>query len=98
MKTNYSPSVSYYASRVLETRRYGHTYVHAACRGYLNYGTIPGDISFSVSGWGRSLQSGGHKFKVHARRNGKPVPSTELRAIQRGPVTVEKKPATELSQ
>jgi len=39
---------------------------------------------FSWQGYGRSLQSGGHKYKVHAyyTATGKPVPSKILQSIQ----------------
>jgi hypothetical protein len=69
---------------VLQTRRFGHTYVHAAVRMAVdfNWHHKVGDVVFSINGYGRSLQGGGHKYKVHARYdNGKPVPSKVLKSI-----------------
>lgn len=79
MKTTPTPSAAYFASLALQTRWFGSVYVHAGNRAYSR--EIDG-IEYTVSGYGRSLQSGGHKYKVHARRDGKPVPTTELRAIR----------------
>jgi hypothetical protein len=75
MKTEFC--TYYFASLAIQTRLYGSVYVHAkAPRAWKH-----GDIDFSASGYGRSLQAGGHKFKVRAVRDGKPVPSAELRRI-----------------
>lgn len=71
-----SPS-KYFANQVLKTRKYGATYVHVGMRGGFE---IDG-ICFLVSGFGRSLQSGGHKYKVHAIRDGRPVSSKELKSL-----------------
>lgn len=76
-KTTRSFDARYYAAQVLKTRSFGHTYVHSGGRRAFEHG----DIYFSVSGYGRSLQGGGHKYKVHAYRDGKPVPSKELKAL-----------------
>lgn len=64
------------AALTLQTRRYGNCYVPVALRNTENNG----EIQFSISSFGRSLQSGGHKYKVHARyaESGKPVPSKVL--------------------
>lgn len=70
--------VAYFAAQALQTRSYGHVYVHVGAPAEFQHG----EITFSVSGYGRSLQSGGHKYKVHATRGGKPVPSTELRTLR----------------
>ena len=42
-----------------------------------------GDVAFSISSYGRSLQGGGHKYKVAAKycETGKPVPSKVLKSI-----------------
>lgn len=73
---NKSELKAYFIARVRETRRYGQTYVHAGKR--LGRVTIDG-IDFIITGWGRSLQTArGHKYKVYAQREGKPVPSKEL--------------------
>jgi hypothetical protein len=69
---------AYFAAQALQTRSYGHVYVHVGAPAEFQHG----DITFSVTGYGRSLQSGGHKYKVHATRNGKPVSSTELRTLR----------------
>lgn len=71
-------SVAYYASQVLKTRSYGHTYVHVGAPGEFKHG----DIVFTVTSYGRSIESGGHKYKVYAHRNGKPVSSAELRTLR----------------
>ena len=77
-------NVSYYVAQTLKTRSFGHTYVHAGGRSNFQHG----DITFYVEGYGRSLQGGGHKYKVKAYRNGKPVPSKELRSLNHAPTTV----------
>jgi hypothetical protein len=69
--------LAYYKAQALKTRQYGHTYVHAGAPHEFEYG----GIYFSVSGYGRSLQGGGHKYKVSATRDGKTVPAAELRAL-----------------
>jgi hypothetical protein len=69
------------------TRRYGHTYIHAAIRrattGHTGFtGTLDGEpVRATYCGWGRSLQSPrGHKYKAHIcfEATGKPVPSARL--------------------
>ena len=75
MKTD---PLAYYIALTLKTRQYGNCYVHAGMRS----GYEHGEIRFYVSGYGRSLQGGGHKYKVHAYRNGKPVPSKELKTLK----------------
>ena len=71
-------SAAYYAAQVLKTRSFGHTYVHVGAAHEFEYG----DIVFTVTSYGRSLQGGGHKYKVYATRDGKPVSSAELRALR----------------
>jgi len=69
----------YYASLAMQTRKYGHCYVHAGMRADW---TGDNGVLYRVSGYGRSLQSRGHKFKVHAvGYDGKPVVSKVLAAI-----------------
>ena len=65
------------SSYVLQTRRYGSCYVKAGDRPH--FGTIDG-ITYSYASYGRSLQSGGHKYKAHANYadTGKPVPTKLL--------------------
>lgn len=70
------------------TRRYGNCYVHACVRRSIyRFDGILGELNgrrvyLTWTGWGRSLQSGGHKYKAHARYgDGKPVPTKLLRAI-----------------
>ena len=70
-------NLGYYIAQVMKTRTYGHTYVHAGAPHEFRHG----DITFYVSGYGRSLQGGGHKYKVSATRDGKPVPTAELRTL-----------------
>ena len=72
--------LNYWTGRALATRDFGHTYVHAAWR---TDDYVHGDIVFTWSGWGRSLLSGGHKYKVHARyiATGEPVPTKVLKSL-----------------
>ncbi len=65
------------AALALQTRRFGHCYVPAQLRGRHEFGAIV----FDASGFGRSLESGGNKYKVHAwdKTTRKPVPSVVLR-------------------
>ena len=77
MKTAREFNLSYYASQVITTRRQGHTYVHKGAAHEFNHE----DIRFSVVPFGRSWYAGGHKSKVRAYREGKPVSSAELRAL-----------------
>jgi hypothetical protein len=69
--------LAYYIAQVIKTRTYGHTYVHAGGRAQFNHA----DITFYITGYGRSLQGGGHKYKVLAYRDGKPVKTAELRTL-----------------
>ena len=72
---------------VMETRRYGSTYVHAPVRqsvmGWAGAeATLDGRaVRLTYGSWGRSLQAGGHKYKAWARYTdtGKPVPTKTLR-------------------
>ena len=74
---------------VTQTRRFGSTYVHAAVRAAVNgwqgvEGSLNGErVVATYSGYGRSLQSGGHKYKAHLRfvASGKPVPSKMIASI-----------------
>lgn len=70
--------IAYFASQVLQTRSYGHVYVHVGAPREFEHG----DIVFTVASYGRSVQSGGHKHKVYAHRDGKPVSSAELRTLR----------------
>ena len=69
--------LAYFKAQVIKTRQFGHTYVHAGAPHEFHHG----DIQFAVSSYGRSLQSGGHKYRVLAYRDGKPVKTAELRAL-----------------
>ena len=75
-------STVYWAALALETRKWGQCYVHAARRAGW---TSPDGTHYTVGGFGRSLQSGGHKYKVHAMDpSGKPTSTRDLRdAIKR---------------
>ena len=70
-------NLAYYIAQVIKTRQFGHTYVHSGAPHELHHG----DVTFFVTGYGRSLQSGGHKYKVSATRDGKPVKTAELRTL-----------------
>ena len=70
----------------MQTRRYGHTYVHSGARATAQFSFRAFEhngIIFSFTSWGRSLKTGGHKYKVHARYadSGKPVPSKILKNL-----------------
>jgi len=69
---------AYFAAQVIKTRKYGETYVHVGAPHEFQHE----GITFRVTGYGRSLQSGGHKYKVHATRDGKPVPTAILRTFR----------------
>ncbi|CAB4136079.1 hypothetical protein UFOVP296_12 [uncultured Caudovirales phage] len=70
----------YYASLAIQTRKYGHCYVHAGMRADW---TGDNGILYRVTGYGRSLETRrGHKYKVHAvGYHAKPVSSKVLAAI-----------------
>jgi hypothetical protein len=76
-KTARQFGLAYYIAQAIKTRQFGHTYVHTGGRAQFQHG----DITFFVTGYGRSLQGGGHKYKVSATRDGKTVPTAELRAL-----------------
>lgn len=75
---------------VLETRRYGHTYIHSAFREEANplskthkrheYDINGRTAVLLFAGYGRSLQAGGHKYKAWLiwEDTRKPVPSKLL--------------------
>jgi hypothetical protein len=76
---------------IRQTRRYGHTYIHAEIRkataSYTGFaGTLDGEpVRATFCGWGRSLQARkGHKYKAHIRfeTTGKPVPSARLSEVR----------------
>jgi hypothetical protein len=75
---------------VRDTRQYGSTYVHAAVRNAVHgwqgiEGSLNGErVVATFCGYGRSLQSGGHKYKAHVRyvATGKPVPSNLINSIR----------------
>ena len=74
---------------VRETRKFGATYVHSAVRKAIHgweglQGSLNGEqVVATFTGYGRSLQSGGHKYKAHLRyvESGKPVPSKLISSI-----------------
>jgi len=82
----------YWSALALQTRRFGHVYVHSGAR---NMDTFAfqchscAGIHFSWRGYGRSLNSGGHKYKVHANYAGtcKPVPSRILNNLLWGTIS-----------
>lgn len=70
----------------MQTRGYGHTYVHSGARAATQFrfrAFEHNGMIFSYTGWGRSLNTGGHKYKVHARYadSGKPVSSKILKTL-----------------
>lgn len=74
---------------VIQTRRYGSTYIHAAIRNAVHgwqgiEGILNGErVVATYSGYGRSLAVGGHKYKAYCRyvSTGKPVPSKLINSI-----------------
>jgi hypothetical protein len=84
--SHYLPNL---VSYVLATRLYGNCYVHANVRkSMFGFEGIIAEVGgrpcrLTWTGWGRSLQSNGHKYKAHARYcdDGKPVPTILLRTI-----------------
>ena len=74
---------------VTQTRKFGHTYVHANIRAAVTgwqgvEGSLNGErVVATYSGYGRSLQGGGHKYKAHCRyvATGKPVPTKLIASI-----------------
>ena len=75
---------------IKQSRRYGSTYIHADVRkDCMSFDCVPSaevdgrGVKLSFCSYGRSLQSGGHKYKAHAyyRDTGKPVPSKKLNEI-----------------
>ena len=84
MKTPITPNTAYWVALTITTRKYGSCYVHVAARDAApsSYAChTVGDITFFYSSYGRSLQNGGHKYKVRAYRDGKPVRTNELRTL-----------------
>ena len=91
MKTTTTPTVpayglAYWVALAMQTRRFGQTYVRSGAReeASASYRAFEHDgIRFSFSSWGRSLNTGGHKYKVHARYadSGKPVPTKVLKML-----------------
>lgn len=83
-KTAYG--LQYWIGLTMQTRRFGHTYVHSGARAATEFSFRAFEhegIVFSFSGYGRSLSAGGHKYKVRARYtdSGKPVPSKVLKSL-----------------
>ena len=85
MNTTIKSTLAYWIAQVGKTRKFGHTYVHANVRQEtMAWKAFEHDgIIFSYSSYGRSLNSGGHKYKVSARyaATGKPVSTKVLKAI-----------------
>ena len=78
--------LAYYRGLVTQTRRYGSCYKHAAAPREYRHGST----RFVVTGYGRSLQGGGHKYKAYAYDPAdKPVPTKDLdRLTETNPATV----------
>jgi len=83
-------NVSQFIGYIKQSRKYGSTYVHAQFRNNcFGFDVFPESehggrkVKLSFCGYGRSLQSGGHKYKAYAyyRDTGKPVPSKKLNEI-----------------
>ena len=75
---------------VTQTRKFGHAYIHAAVRAAVTgwqgvEGSLNGErVVATYTGYGRSLQCGGHKYKAHLNyvASGKPVPSKLIASIR----------------
>jgi hypothetical protein len=80
MTSTTSETFTHHRNLVLKTRTFGHCYVKVGDRH--KFGTVDG-ITYSFTSYGRSLQGGGHKYKVHANysETGKPVPTKALKAL-----------------
>ncbi len=68
----------------LQTRRFWHCYVPVGIRAKVHgwQGEKHQNIVLTFCGWGRSLNTGGHKYKVHARYlDDKPVPTKVLKKM-----------------
>ena len=85
-----TPTILTLLPYVTQTRRFGHTYVHANIRNAIDgwhgvTGTLDGQaVVATFCGWGRSLQTPkGHKYKAHLRfvATGKPVPTKLIASI-----------------
>jgi hypothetical protein len=79
-----SDTTSKLISLALQTRRFGHCYVPVSIRQKLHgwQGETHENIKLTFCGWGRSLNTGGHKYKVHARYlDDKPVPTKVLKTL-----------------
>ena len=76
-------NLQYWIAQTLRTRRYGHTYVHVGARAESSSRAFAHNgMLFSFTGWGRSLITGGHKYKVHARyESGQPIPTKVLKNL-----------------
>lgn len=78
--------LAYWINLVLETRKFGSTYVHADVRNnvFAFRACALDGIVFSFCSYGQSIPNGGHKYKVHARyeATGKPVPSKVLMGLK----------------
>jgi len=88
MKTLTSTQVTtakYWANLALQTRRFGHVYVPAAARQSITSweGLFIDGVRYYYASYGRSLQSGGHKYKVYAvdPQSNKPISSKLLRDL-----------------
>jgi hypothetical protein len=84
--TSKTYGLSYWIAQTLKTRRYGFTYIHVGAReaaraSFCAYVDDASGILFRFRSYGRSLSSGGHKYKVHARKDGKPVPTKVLKTL-----------------
>jgi hypothetical protein len=74
---------------VCQTRKFGSTYIHSAVRkAIFGWQGVEGDLNgdrvvATFSGYGRSIENGGHKYKAHLRyvESGKPVPSKFISSI-----------------
>ena len=79
--------LQYWITQTMQTRQWGHTYVHTGARSQAPFAFRAFEhngITFSFCSWGRSLTTAkGHKYKVYARYadSGKPVPAKVLKNL-----------------
>ena len=57
-----SQIAAYYAGLIATTKKFGYCYAHSGMRGGIAFD----GIRYHVAGFGRSLEGGGHKYKVTA--------------------------------
>jgi hypothetical protein len=84
MQTTTITPLQYWIKATLTTRDFGHTYVHKNMRNADRiFPSNMGEIMIICVSYGRSLSSGGHKYKVRAvyTATARPVPTNVLKSL-----------------